>query len=443
MTESKPVARRRTFAIISHPDAGKTTLTEKILLFGGAIQLAGEVRAKANRRQTRSDWMGIERERGISVTTSVMTFEFSDCVFNLLDTPGHEDFSEDTYRTLTAVDSAVMVIDAAKGIEARTRKLFEICRLRDIPIITFINKMDRESRDPIELLDEVASTLALDTCPVTWPIGRASEFAGTYDLRSREMHLTQDLAQSDPRMQAVADEVDLVRSALPEFDLESFNHGHLTPVYFGSAIKDIGVHDLLNGLAEYGPKPRAQPADKRTVEATEPGLTALVFKIQANMDPNHRDRIAFARVCSGRLVRGMRLKQVRTGKLIPLHAPQFFFAREREIADEAFAGDVVGIPNHGTLRIGDTLSESEDLNFVGVPYFAPEILRRVRLDDAMKAKKLRQALGELAEEGVVQLFRPQDGSPPIVGVVGTLQLDVLVARMAAEYSVAIGLEPTP
>ncbi len=365
--------------------------------------MAGNVRAKGERRRTRSDWMGIERDRGISVVTSVMTFEYAGCVFNLLDTPGHEDFSEDTYRTLTRRwTRPVMVIDAAKGIEARTRKLFEICRLRDIPIITFINKMDREARDPIELLDEVASTLALDTCPVTWPIGRASEFAGTYDLRSRKMHLVTELAQSDPRMQAVADEVDLVKSALPEFDLESFNAGHLTPVYFGSAIKDIGVTDLLDGLAEYGPRPRAQPADTRTVQATEPGLTALVFKIQANMDPQHRDRIAFARVCSGRMVRGMRLKQVRTGKSIPLHAPQFFFARDREIADEAFAGDVVGIPNHGTLRIGDTLTtltEGEDLQFTGVPYFAPEILRRVRLDDAMKAKKLRQALVELAEEG--------------------------------------------
>src|ERR1700744_182700 len=259
------VARRRTFAIISHPDAGKTTLTEKLLLFGGAINLAGQVKAKGERRSTRSDWMKIERDRGISVVTSVMTFEFDGLVFNLLDTPGHEDFSEDTYRTLTAVDSAVMVIDAAKGIEARTRKLFEICRMRDIPIITFINKMDRESRDPLELLDEVASTLALDTCPVTWPIGRASEFAGTYDLRQRTMHLSGDLSQSDPRMQALADEADLVRSALPEFDLESFNAGHLTPVYFGSAIKDIGVNDLLNGLAEYGPTPRAQPADKRTI----------------------------------------------------------------------------------------------------------------------------------------------------------------------------------
>ncbi len=437
------ISRRRTFAIISHPDAGKTTLTERLLRAGGAIQLAGNVRAKGERRRTRSDWMGIERERGISVVTSVMTFEYRGCVFNLLDTPGHEDFSEDTYRTLTAVDSAVMVIDAAKGIEARTRKLFEICRLRDIPIITFINKMDREARDPIELLDEVSQALALDTSPATWPVGRASEFAGTYDLRKREMHLTMALSQSDRRLQDVADEVDLVRGALPEFDLESFNAGHLTPVYFGSAIKHIGVSDLLDGLAEYGPPPRDQPADKRIVHASDPGVTALVFKIQANMDPNHRDRIAFARVCSGRLVRGMRLKQVRTGKSIPLHAPQFFFAREREIADEAFAGDVVGIPNHGTLRIGDTLTEGEDLNFVGVPYFAPEILRRVQLKDAMKAKKLRQALVELAEEGVVQLFRPQDGSAPLVGVVGTLQLDVLQSRLSGEYGVAIDFENSP
>ena len=443
MTSAEEIARRRTFAIISHPDAGKTTLTERLLRAGGAIQLAGNVRAKGERRRTRSDWMGIERERGISVVTSVMTFEYGGCVFNLLDTPGHEDFSEDTYRTLTAVDSAVMVIDAAKGIEARTRKLFEICRLRDIPILTFINKMDREARDAFELLDEVAGTLALDTAPVTWPIGRAASFAGTYDLRTREVHTAETLGQSDPRMIAMADEIDLVRAALPEFDRDSFNAGHLTPVFFGSAIREIGVTDLLDSLAAFGPPPRAQPADTRVVEASEDKLTALVFKIQANMDPNHRDRIAFARVCSGRLVRGMRLRQVRTGKLIPLHAPQFFFARDRQIADEAFAGDVVGIPNHGTLRIGDTLSEEETLNFVGVPYFAPEILRRVRLDDAMKAKKLRQALQELAEEGVVQLFRPQDGSQPIVGVVGTLQLDVLIARLAGEYGVAIGFEPVP
>ena len=443
MTPAEEIARRRTFAIISHPDAGKTTLTERLLRAGGAIQLAGNVRAKGERRRTRSDWMGIERERGISVVTSVMTFEYGGCVFNLLDTPGHEDFSEDTYRTLTAVDSAVMVIDAAKGIEARTRKLFEICRMRDIPILTFVNKMDREARDPFELLDEVGSTLALDTAPVTWPIGRAATFAGTYDLRTRAVHTAEPLSQSDDRMIAMAEEIDLARAALPEFELDGFNAGHLTPVFFGSAIKEIGVTDLLDSLVEFGPPPRAQPADTRIVQAGEDKLTALVFKIQANMDPNHRDRIAFARVCSGRLQRGMRLRQVRTGKLIPLHAPQFFFARDRQIADEAYAGDVVGIPNHGTLRIGDTLSEEEAINFVGVPYFAPEILRRVRLDDAMKAKKLRTALQELAEEGVVQLFRPQDGSPPIVGVVGTLQLDVLIARLQGEYGVGIGFEAVP
>ena len=443
MNAISEIARRRTFAIISHPDAGKTTLTERLLRAGGAIQMAGNVRAKGERRRTRSDWMGIERDRGISVVTSVMTFEYGGCIFNLLDTPGHEDFSEDTYRTLTAVDSAVMVIDAAKGIEDRTRKLFEICRLRDIPIVTFINKMDRDSRDAFELLDEVASTLALDTAPITWPVGRGAEFVGTYDVRHRQLHLTQTLSQSDARMISLGEELELVQGGLPEFDRKSFAEGHLTPVLFGSAIKEMGVSDLLDALTEFGPTPRAQKADTRMVAAEEGKLTALVFKIQANMDPNHRDRIAFARVCSGRLVRGMRLKQVRTGKLIPLHAPQFFFARERQLVEEAFAGDVVGIPNHGTLRIGDTLSEDEDLRFTGVPYFAPEILRRVRLDDAMKAKKLRQALQELAEEGVVQLFRPQDGSPPMVGVVGTLQLDVLIARLAGEYGVAIGFEQTP
>ncbi|WP_072562781.1 peptide chain release factor 3 [Granulibacter bethesdensis] len=437
------IRRRRTFAIISHPDAGKTTLTERLLVAGGAIQLAGNVRAKGERRRTRSDWMAIERDRGISVVTSVMTFEYKDCVFNLLDTPGHEDFSEDTYRTLTAVDSAVMVIDAAKGIEARTRKLFEICRLRDIPIITFINKMDREAQDPFALLDEVANTLALDTAPVTWPVGRAADFIGTYDLRLQEYRLTQQVPESDPRMQGVAEELELVRAALPEFEVEGFMEGHLTPVFFGAAIKDIGVTDLLDALSAFGPPPRAQPADTRVVSAEEETATALVFKIQANMDPNHRDRIAFARVCSGKIVRGMRMKQARTGKQIPLHAPQFFFARDRQLAEEAFAGDVVGIPNHGTLRIGDTLTEEEGLNFTGVPYFAPEILRRVQIKDAMKAKKLKQALQELAEEGVVQLFRPRDGSQPIVGVVGVLQLDVLMARLANEYGVPITFDQTP
>jgi peptide chain release factor 3 len=452
------VARRRTFAIISHPDAGKTTLTEKLLLFGGAIQLAGQVRAKGDRRRTRSDWMSIERARGISVVTSVMTFEYGGCVFNLLDTPGHEDFSEDTYRTLTAVDAAVMVIDAAKGIEARTRKLFEICRLRDIPIITFVNKMDREAREPLDLLDEIEKALALTTSPMVWPIGRGRDFAGTYDLQTpRVRRLEQDpggtpvSGPDDPaldgilppdQLQGWREELSLVREACHPFDRDAFLEGHLTPVYFGSALKNFGVRDLLDCLIAHAPPPRDQAAQGRTVHATESGMTGIVFKIQANMDPNHRDRIAFMRLCSGKLTRGMKAKIVRTGKPMTLSAPQFFFAQDRSIADEAFAGDVVGIPNHGTLRIGDTLTDGEDVKFIGIPSFAPEILRRVKLADPMKAKKLRSALEELAEEGVVQLFIPVDGSPAIVGVVGALQLDVLADRLANEYGVPIDFEPT-
>ncbi len=451
------VARRRTFAIISHPDAGKTTLTEKLLLFGGAINLAGQVKAKGERRNTRSDWMKIERERGISVVTSVMTFEFEGLVFNLLDTPGHEDFSEDTYRTLTAVDSAVMVIDAAKGIEARTRKLFEVCRLRDIPIITFINKMDRESRDVFELLDEIEKTLALDTTPMTWPVGRGRDFLGTYDVVNGGVRLLEgggaktgaaqqiDIAElaklnANLDVSAVKDELELVTEASKPFELGAFREGHLTPVYFGSALRNFGVGDLLEGLGKFAPEPRAQESDQRKVEATDPRMSAFVFKIQANMDPNHRDRIAFARLCSGKLSRGMKAKLVRTGKSMPLSSPQFFFAQDRSVADEAFAGDVVGIPNHGTLRIGDTLTEGEDFTFVGVPSFAPEIVRRVRLTDAMKAKKLKEALQQMSEEGVVQVFRPRDGAPALVGVVGALQLDVLKARLEAEYALPVEFE---
>ncbi len=451
------VRRRRTFAIISHPDAGKTTLTEKLLLFGGAINLAGQVKAKGERRNTRSDWMKIERERGISVVTSVMTFEFEGLVFNLLDTPGHEDFSEDTYRTLTAVDSAVMVIDAAKGIEARTRKLFEVCRLRDIPIITFINKMDRESRDPFELLDEIEKTLALDTTPQTWPIGRGRDFTGTYDIPTGGVRLLEgegnktgapqkieiaELVKGNANLDAAAikDELALVSEACKPFDLASFREGHLTPVFFGSALRNFGVGDLLEGLGRYAPPPRAQASDARKVDAAEPKMTAFVFKIQANMDPNHRDRIAFVRLCSGKLERGMKAKLVRTGKPMTLSAPQFFFAQDRALADEAYAGDVVGIPNHGTLRIGDTLTEGEEIAFVGVPSFAPEIVRRVRLTDAMKAKKLKEALQQMSEEGVVQVFRPRDGAPALVGVVGQLQLDVLKARLDAEYALPVDFE---
>lgn len=453
-----PVGRRRTFAIISHPDAGKTTLTEKLLLFGGAIQLAGEVKAKKNRVSTRSDWMGIERDRGISVVTSVMTFEYGDCVFNLLDTPGHEDFSEDTYRTLTAVDSAIMVIDAAKGIEARTRKLFEVCRMRDIPIVTFINKMDREARSPFDLLDEIEKTLALDTAPVTWPISQGRSFAGTYDLRrdlvrriDADEEPTKVSGPTDPfvkgllppeELDAWQDEIALAQEACKPFDLAAFREGHLTPVFFGSALRNFGVRDLIDAMAAYAPPPRGQDSDKRLVEAGEPKMTGFVFKIQANMDPNHRDRIAFMRICSGRLARGMKAKLVRTGKPMSLNAPQFFFAQDRAIADEAWAGDVVGLPNHGTLRIGDTLTEGEDIVFRGVPSFAPEILRRIKLQDAMKAKKLREALQQMAEEGVVQLFVPQDGSGAIVGVVGALQLDVLKERLMGEYGLPIDYEPT-
>jgi peptide chain release factor 3 len=455
---AEQIARRRTFAIISHPDAGKTTLTEKLLLFGGAIQLAGQVRAKRDRRGTRSDWMAIERARGISVVTSVMTFEYGGAVFNLLDTPGHEDFSDHTYRTLTAVDSAIMVIDAARGIESRTRKLFEICRLRDIPIITFVNKMDRESREPLELLDEIESTLALQTAPMVWPVGRGRDFRGTYDLNQPRIRQVEQEPEGqtvsgpdDPLLDrllgegaaAWREEIALVETACGKFDLPKFRDGTLTPVFFGSALKNFGVRDILEALIAHAPPPRAQKAATRTVEAAEPAMTGVVFKIQANMDPNHRDRIAFMRVCSGKLVRGMKVKVVRTGRTLALMAPQFFFAQDRSLAEEAYAGDVVGIPNRGTLRIGDAVTEGEDITFLGIPSFAPEILRRIRLEDAIRAKKLREALREMAEEGVVQLFSPLDGTQPIVGVIGNLQLDVLADRLKHEYGLQTGFDPAP
>lgn len=449
--------RRRTFAIIAHPDAGKTTLTEQLLLLGGAIQIAGAVRAKGERRRTRSDWMKIEQDRGISVATSVMTFEYAGQVFNLLDTPGHEDFSEDTYRTLSAVDAAVMVIDAAKGIEAQTRKLFEVCRMRDIPIVTFINKMDREAREPLELLDEIEKTLALDVTPATWPIGSGRQFAGVYDMAHSTLRLLGEGGErdepvsglDDPRIDSLlGEQADVLResaeiaSVYPEFELGSFREGHLTPIYFGSALRGFGVKHLLDGLANFAPPPSARNADVRTVQPEEEKLSGFVFKIQANTDLQHRDRVAFLRICSGRLRKGARLKQVRTGKSIPVNAPLFFFAKERQVAEEAWPGDVVGIANHGVLRIGDTLTDGEELNFRGVPSFAPEILRRVRLDDPMLAKKLRKALDQLADEGVVQVFRPLDGSQPVVGVVGQLQLDVLSSRIQAEYGVQITFENT-
>ncbi len=457
------VASRRTFAIISHPDAGKTTLTEKLLLFGGAIQMAGAVRARGEQRRTRSDWMSIERERGISVSASVMSFEYAGLNFNLLDTPGHEDFSEDTYRTLTAVDSAVMVLDCAKGIETQTRKLFEVCRLRDVPIITFVNKVDREGRDPFDILDEVEKTLALDVTPVTWPIGMGRDLKGVYDLVRNEVLLFEQargdaiqegihMPLDDPKLDDLVgadaaaklrEDVELVTGACPEWDLDAFRAGHLTPVFFGSALRNFGVHELLQGIGRLAPPPRPQPANTRTVDPLEEKVTGFVFKVQANMDPNHRDRIAFFRIVSGRFKRGMKLKHVRSGKVMAVFNPVFFLARDRELAEEAFPGDILGIPNHGALRIGDTLSEAEDIQFTGLPSFAPELLRRVRLDDPMKAKQLRKALEDLAEEGVSQLFKPMSGSAWIVGVVGQLQFEVLTTRIESEYNLKAGFEAAP
>jgi len=457
-------SERRTFAIISHPDAGKTTLTEKLLLFGGAIHLAGEVKARGAARRARSDWMKIEQQRGISVTSSVMTFERSGITFNLLDTPGHEDFSEDTYRTLTAVDSAVMVIDVAKGIESQTRKLFEVCRLRNVPIITFVNKVDREGREVFETLDEIADLLALDVCPMTWPVGMGGTFEGIYDLAanrlllpegdSREFHgkVVQVRGLDDPQLDAILsadnlaklrEDVELAQVGYAEFDGAAYAHGDLTPVYFGSALKEFGVDSLIDAIAAYAPPPRAQPAEPAPVDPGRDEVTGFVFKVQANMDPNHRDRIAFMRLCSGTFRRGMKLTPTGHGKPIAIHSPILFFARERELADEAFPGDIIGIPNHGVLRVGDTLSEKADVRFTGLPNFAPEILRRVVLKDPTKTKQLRKALDDMAEEGVTQVFYPDIGSNWVIGVVGQLQLDVLLSRLDAEYKVAAGLEIAP
>ncbi len=457
------IARRRTFAIIAHPDAGKTTLTEKLLLFGGAIQLAGAVKARGDRRRARSDWMKVERERGISVTTSVMTFDYDDCTFNLLDTPGHEDFSEDTYRTLTAVDSAVMVLDAAKGIETQTRKLFEVCRLRDVPIVTFVNKMDREGRDPFELLDEVAKDLQLEVVPASWPIGMGREFRGCYDLfrdqlilmeRTRGEYLQEGITCSgldDPQLDALLPEsavaklredVAMCRALCPKWDLELYRAGHLTPVFFGSAVNNFGVKELLSGVSKLAPPPRPQPARERSVAPEEKPVSGFVFKIQANMDPKHRDRIAFVRLASGHFTRGMRLTVSRTGKAQSVHNAMLFQANERELAEEAWAGDIIGIPNHGTLRIGDALTEGEVLHFTGIPSFAPEYLRRVRPDDPMKAKHLGRALEQIAEEGAAQVFKMFLGSDFVVGVVGALQFEVLADRVRSEYDLPVHFEAT-
>ncbi|HYD24130.1 MAG TPA: peptide chain release factor 3 [Croceibacterium sp.] len=445
------ISNRRTFAIISHPDAGKTTLTEKLLLQGGAIHLAGEVKARGQARRARSDWMKIEQQRGISVTSSVMTFERAGITFNLLDTPGHEDFSEDTYRTLTAVDSAIMVIDAAKGIEPQTRKLFEVCRLRSVPIITFVNKVDREGRPTFELLDEVADMLALDVSPQSWPVGMGGQFEGVLDFASgavsrpegpsREFLGRRDM---DPVLPPdVAEEAELAQAGYPEFDRAAYRHGDLTPVYFGSALKNFGVAELIDAIARFAPPPRPQPSAGGPVEPTRDEVTGFVFKVQANMDPQHRDRIAFMRMVSGTFRRGMKLTPSGLGKPIAVHSPILFFAQDRELADTAEAGDIIGIPNHGTLRVGDTLSEKNEVRFTGLPNFAPEILRRVQLRDPTKTKQLRKALDDLSEEGVIQVFYPEIGGLWIVGVVGQLQLDVLVSRLSAEYKVEAALEASP
>jgi peptide chain release factor 3 len=444
-------SNRRTFAIISHPDAGKTTLTEKLLLQGGAIHLAGEVKARGQARRARSDWMKIEQQRGISVTSSVMTFEKAGVTFNLLDTPGHEDFSEDTYRTLTAVDSAIMVLDAAKGIEPQTRKLFEVCRLRSVPIITFVNKVDREGKSGFELLDEVADALALDVSPQSWPIGMGGTFEGVLDFSSGSISRPEGaskefLGKRDENValpEDLAEEAELAQAGYPEFDVEAYRHGDLTPVFFGSALKNFGVVELIDAIAKYAPPPRPQPSEGGPVSPERDEVTGFVFKVQANMDPQHRDRIAFMRMVSGTFKRGMKLTPSGLGKPIAVHSPILFFAQDREIADTAEAGDIIGIPNHGTLRVGDTLSEKNDVRFTGLPNFAPEILRRVVLRDPTKTKQLRKALDDLSEDGVIQVFYPEIGAQWIIGVVGQLQLDVLVSRLEAEYKVEANLEASP
>ncbi|MEN0652592.1 MULTISPECIES: peptide chain release factor 3 [Hyphobacterium] len=460
-------ARRRTFAIISHPDAGKTTLTENILLASGAIHLAGQVRARGENRRTRSDWMKIERDRGISVSASVMTFEHSGLRFNLLDTPGHEDFSEDTYRTLTAADSAVMVLDAARGVEPRTLKLVEVCRLRDIPILTFINKMDREAMEPEALLDDIQDKLALDVAPMQWPSGSGRRFKGVMDVRSNEFLVfpgvegiepgkaARRVSLDDPQIGSVLpgdemaellDGAEMAREVCPPFNDQSYREGHLTPVYFGSALRRYGVRELIDALAEFAPGPQPEPAlikgAQTSVDPASKEVSGFIFKVQANMDPNHRDRIAFLRLASGEFKRGMKLK-AETGKAITISSPVMFFAQDREIADEAYAGDVIGVPNHGVLRVGDSLSESGTIRFSGFPNFAPEMLRRARLKDPLKAKHLKKALESLAEEGVTQLFRPVIGGDFIVGAVGQLQFEVMQERVSAEYGIDVMFEPAP
>lgn len=462
MTElSHDVAKRRTFAIISHPDAGKTTITEKVLLFGNALQKAGTVKGKKSGQHAKSDWMEMEQERGISVTTSVMQFPYENCLVNLLDTPGHADFSEDTYRTLTAVDSCLMVIDAAKGVEERTIKLMEVTRLRDTPILTFMNKLDREVRDPVELMDEVEEVLNIACAPVTWPIGMGKHFQGVYHLlrdevilyqsgqghRIQETRVIQGLGNPDldealgGYAQELRDEIELVQGASHEFDQELFLKGELTPVFFGTALGNFGVDHMLDGLVQWAPAPKGRDMTERHVASDEDRFSGFVFKIQANMDPRHRDRIAFLRIVSGRYQQGMKIHHVRQGKDVRISDALTFMAGDRERAEEAIAGDIIGLHNHGTIQLGDTFTSGEKDRFTGIPNFAPELFRRIQLRDPMKAKQLQKGLIQLSEEGAVQVFRPLKNNDLIVGAVGVLQFDVVVARLKNEYKVDAVYEP--
>lgn len=454
------LAKRRTFAIISHPDAGKTTITEKLLLWGNAIQLAGSVKGKRG-PHAKSDWMTMEQERGISVTSSVMQFPYKGRVVNLLDTPGHEDFSEDTYRTLTAVDSVLMMIDGAKGVEDRTIKLMEVCRLRDTPILSFINKMDRESRSPVELLDEIENVLKIAAAPINWPIGTGKEFVGVYNFYTDVIHVYQqgmghtipdDIQikglDSDEATKLfgsyaadIREEIDFVRGATNQFDLEEYLAGRMTPVYFGTALGNFGVREMLDGFVEWAPTPRSRKAHERVVEAGEEKFSGFIFKIQANMDPKHRDRIAFMRVCSGIYHQGMKMKHVRIGKEIKIADAVTFMAGDRSAVEEAISGDIIGLHNHGTIQIGDTFTEGEELKFTGIPHFAPELFRRIRLKDPLKMKQLQKGLQQLSEEGSTQVFFPINNNDIVVGAVGVLQFEVVAYRLKDEYKVEAIYEP--
>ncbi|MDG1773613.1 MAG: peptide chain release factor 3 [Oceanicoccus sp.] len=455
------VNKRRTFAIISHPDAGKTTITEKLLLLGQLIQVAGTVKGKKSDRHATSDWMGMEQERGISVTSSVMQFPYKERTVNLLDTPGHEDFSEDTYRTLTAVDSALMVVDGAKGVEARTIKLMDVCRLRDTPILSFVNKMDRDIRDPIDLLDEIEKVLSIQGAPINWPIGMGKEFKGVYNLYTDIIHVFQqgqsNVIADDIQIQGLesdeakkllgvyyedfAEEIELVRGASHEFDLDAYLAGTLTPVFFGTALSNFGVREMLDGFVEWAPSPLARETASREVAPDEEKFSGFVFKIQANMDPKHRDRIAFMRICSGTYTKGMKMKHVRIAKDVKIADAVTFKAGEREAVEVARSGDIIGLHNHGTIQIGDTFSEGEELKFTGIPHFAPEMFRLIRLKDPLKAKALQKGLQQLSEEGSTQVFMPVSNSNLIVGAVGQLQYEVVAYRLKDEYKVEAIYEP--